>query len=432
MTHTRSLSLAFVFLLGACAADDHPPLGESAADGALLADTPVLAHLLAALDASDLSAEDLFDGEQVRFVRAPDPTALLEGTQAENERRPVAGGRGLRVMSYNLALLDAQIFGVIDHARTPFLDERRFAIPHLVLSEGFDVVTVQELWREEDIERFEEAARQYGYRAFVSPRGEHNDGLATFLRREVLAGGYAVQSGSRAYTAQDGLEKFPGPNIERGYLWVAFRHAQAGPMRVFNTHMQAFPNQWLNRMRQARELGLEVVAQAVPGEVALVTGDMNSGPYYRDDAWLLPDGAEEPDWWSNAIAYPLLQHYGELHDVMVMGRSPETAAADVAQGKLVPNDPLTALVEPYGGGGYCEQPNHTFTATDCNLLYFQQYGGTEYPARLDHILVHDPEGRVRVGEAAMGFTEPRDFNGALIEVSDHYAVWAQLFIQPER
>jgi endonuclease/exonuclease/phosphatase family metal-dependent hydrolase len=69
-----------------------------------------------------------------------------------------------------------------------------------------------------------------------------------------------------------------------------------------------------------------------------------------------------------------------------------------------------------------------FTGTDCNRLYFEQYAGTEPPARLDHVLLRDPERRVRVVGAGLTLTERHALGaaGGAVELSDHYGVRATL------
>jgi hypothetical protein len=122
------------------------------------------------------------------------------------------------------------------------------------------------------------------------------------------------------------------------------------------------------------------------------------------------------------LAYPLLLHFGGLVDLVVMGRSPENAASDVDLGAQV------KTVSPE----WCAQIGHsTFTASDCNALYRIQYEGTEYPARIDHLLASDPTGRIHVAKSGLIFTDKVHFgDGLVIEPSDHYGIFVDLRVRP--
>jgi endonuclease/exonuclease/phosphatase family metal-dependent hydrolase len=420
--------LCFALVLASCAPF---PEGSSVLDALPIAELPHLAHVAEALAGDDerLTAYELVQSGALDFDVAPDPTDLLRGMNALDDPRPATGGTPLRVLTQNVALLDANVFWFVDYARTPLLDERREALFDTFTRDAPDVVMFQEVWLPEDVERFAAAASDAGYLTSVGERGWHDDGLLIAVKESIVDGGAFTATGHQAYEAQDGLEFFPGPGVKRGYQWVKFDHVDAGPMVVFNTHMQAFADQWSNRNKQARELGIVIERETDEGALAFVGGDMNAGPYYARDAWRLPDGAQETVWFANAVSYPLLLQYGGLVDLAIMGRAARDADADVVLGDTVVNDPETALQIPHAVDGWCDDtPLVTFTAWDCNTLYFQQYGGTEPPARLDHVLARDPEGRVRANASSLAFTEQETFGDVDTEPSDHYGVLVDLVI----
>jgi len=139
-----------------------------------------------------------------------------------------------------------------------------------------------------------------------------------------------------------------------------------------------------------------------------------------------------PGWFANTLSYVLLQHYGGLEDLYVMGLPEDEVLDDVVVGRTIPRRPERTLVEPMGDAAWCEQTRgEVFTATDCNLMYFEQYAGTEYPARMDHLLVSDPAGRVWVESSDLVFTERVPF-GELppMEPSDHLGVEVRLRVRP--
>jgi len=63
-------------------------------------------------------------------------------------------------------------------------------------------------------------------------------------------------------------------------------------------------------------------------------------------------------------------------------------------------------------------------------LYFTQYGGTEFPARLDQVFARDTDERVVVARSRIDFTEQLRFGDTLVEPSDHYAVIVELVVSP--
>lgn len=407
-------------------------LGGDDTDAFALQDTAAFQHIAAVVEGGDaLTIGDIFDkGDGLTFTGTPNPSALLTAQNTLDDTRARAGRAPLSVLSYNVALLDVDLFGLIPYSESPDLERRRRTLPGLIFATGADVVLLQEVWLDEDVETFSRRGEDLGYRPFVHERAGHNDGLITFIREAVIAGGTVTELSFDSYGAQVATEYFPGPQIARGWLGVRFVHPEIGPVHAYNTHMQAFPENWLGRAKQARELGiiLRRVAE-VAGDFVLVGGDFNSGPYYSKANWTAPGGGVSDRWFHNAIAYPTLLAYGELVDAAIMGRPGNDAIADITLGDSVVNDAATALEIPGTEAGWCERtPNTTFTATDCNSLYFRQYGGTEYPARLDHIFVSDGVGRVVVGKSEIVFTDTVQFGDLVSEPSDHYGVRVDLFV----
>lgn len=412
------------------------PIGKDDADDFKLGGVPVLKHIADALEGgSDLTIGELITrGDDVVFNKAPNPAQLLKDINTLDDERSRAGREPLSVLTWNVALLDAAIFGFIPYVSSPNLDQRRRVLPGLAFETGADVILLQELWVAEDVEAFERRARGAGYVGFSHDRGSGNDGLIVFVRSDVIAGGTTATVDFSPYASQVGTEYFPGPGIARGWMSVNFVHAGIGPVTVFNTHMQAFPENWLGRVKQARELGIEMrAAKEENNSFVLVGGDFNSGPYYKNAEWTSPDASTIDRWFHNAIAWPTLLAYGELVDAAIMGRSAEDAIADVTLGDTVRNDSTKALDIPGAEQGWCERtPATTFTATDCNKLYFQQYAGTEAPARLDHIFVNDEDGRVVVEGSTLMFTDKQEFGDLVVEPSDHYGVRVDMLVTPRR
>jgi endonuclease/exonuclease/phosphatase family metal-dependent hydrolase len=413
--------------LGACSPSMLPSdLGEHPLDGTRLTDAPVLQHLAAALeDGEGLTVEDLFR-EQPAYARAPQPAALLDGMQAAHDALPpLASPEPLRVLSFNTGLLDRWYpFAVL---QVPHVDERRAVLPAMLLEDGWDVLVLQEVWDLRDVHAFEEEAARRGYRAYAgsSDAAHEEHGLLMLVRESIIDPAGPDERDEETFELQRDIERFPGPGIARGMLSWRFGHAPTGVVvHVLDTHTTAFPELAWVREAQVRQLGLRV--DAIPeDELVVLAGDINAGPYYPQDRFGEVDGEPVVGWWRNAQAYPLLLHYGGLWDAhAAAGQAHDVALLD----QLPPFGPEYAQ-EPYGDAALCEVLTGVLTGTDCNSLYFEQYAATEYPARLDHVLVRDALERVRVQDSAVVYTEP--LPGRSFEASDHYGVGVTLLLAGE-
>lgn len=425
-TATTRRTLALLGALAVGCTRDELPIGEAALDRTPLAGDPLFAHYQGALSGVTTVA-DLFK-ESHSFTGRPTPRALLRGMQAANPP-PAAGAVPVSVLSYNVAMLDVALFGLVPYARTPTLDERREVSPRLIFSQGHDIVGLQEVWSPEDLARFRSAGEAMGYAVYASSRDGYTDGLALAVRRAFAPASADVMA--EQYAAIDDNEFFPAPGFSRGFLAVRVRHATLGPVVAYVSHTAAFPSAWRLRMRHARELGLHVQSHVRADEVLFVMGDLNAAPYYRADSWALPGGASEPAWYANTLSYPVLMHYTGAVDLAVRGRSAADADLDITAGDLVPNAPATAASVPFGTPGYCATvPRDAFSATDCNPLYFQQYAATEFPARIDFVFGRAPNNRIHVAESRLAFTEPVAYGGTTGPLSDHYGQLVRLLVAP--
>lgn len=410
-------------------------LGGDDTDGFQIGASAATAHLADAIDGGgDLTFQQLFEkGDGLTFKDAPNPTKLLSDTNARDDDFPTSGRFPLTVLTYNVAMLDVDLLGFIPYAETPELNTRRKDTPAKILGRGADIVLLQEVWLAEDVEEFFATADEFGYRGFVQDREGHNDGLAIFIKESDIAGGTTTQVDFAAYGSQNGTEYFPGPGIQRGWMSVRFVHPDIGGVRVYDTHMQAFPENWAGRMKQGRELGIIMRTapeeDGTPDDISILGGDFNAGPYYKKAEWNAPGGVKQDRWFHNELSYPVLLTYGDLIDLAIMGRPAEEALADITLGDTVVNDADASTEIPGAEEGWCDKtPAITFTATDCNSLYFEQYAGTEYPARLDHVFGHDPDGRIIASRSEIVFTEKERFGDVDVEPSDHFGVEVDLLI----
>ncbi len=452
------------------AAEERPP------DRSLLTGSPALAHLA---DAFELpagghpeAAVDLICAGPVSRPGAIPPEAgpLLRDMAAGNPA-PRPGAIPLRVMTWNVALLDVWL-GPVHHAESPFREQRRAALLDgvLALDPPPDVLLLQEVWLREDSDALVEEAAQRGYVAATwqgrsegrRERRRDTAGLMTLVRRELLDAepgqhftDVQVDATPARVQLADEQAWLPAKDrFTRGWLRVRFEHDLLGTVSIFNTHLHPYPDNWRLRAQAARELGLQVAEAGEAGALVFVGGDVNSAPWYADDAWVLPaaaGGRVDDVGFENAIAWAALLHYGELVDLAVRGWR-ERPDRDVVVGRSVRNDPgfydaevfrpdEPPLAKPFHAchPGMRRAPpacgSHvppTFTVSDCNALYMKQYAGTEPPARLDHLLARDPDDRVHALSAEVVLTDAGavDVGDCRVELSDHYGLLVDLYVSP--
>lgn len=401
------------------------PIGDAEADRAAWASSSLFAHYRGALTGASTVGELLT--QPLSFSARPTPRALLEAQRAANP--PAAPGAvPLSVLTYNVALLDVSLFGFVPFTSTPHLDARRPLLAAAIFSQGYDVIGLQELWGSADVARFRQAAEAAGYWLVTSPRDGYTDGLALAVRRGVAAAPESVWF--EHYSENSANEFFPAPGLSRGFLGARIQSASLGPVVVYVTHTAAFPSAYQLRMRHARELGLDVQRRVRADELLFLLGDFNAAPYYRADVWTLPDGAAEPGWYANTLSYPVLLHYTGARDLAVQGRSMADVDLDITAADAVPSTPSRALAVPFGVDGYCATaPRDAFSGTDCNALYFEQYAGTEFPARLDYVFGRGGA-RIHVAESRLAFTDPVAYDGVTGPLSDHYGQLVRLLVAP--
>jgi exonuclease III len=385
-----------------------------------LVSDPRLAYLAEALETGTSSRlSDLFNNP--KFIQAPDPTALLEKMQRENPPEQ-ADAIPLSLVSLNMGLLRAHLFTTpLTVVEAPVVNERTPAVIDSVLNGTNDIIFVQELWTPEAQAYAEMAAAKRGYR--VAGHVGPNDvmtGLYTFIRADLVDNDF-VEVEQIDYTgdAADPFTLFV--TVVRGFQVVSFMHPVLGTVRLYNTHFAPFPNGWRQRLHEQLQLG-DHMSSGSSGDIIFAGGDFNAGPYYASPAWTNADGKNVPDWFENALSYPVGLFFGGLDDLFIRGRPQNAAALDVTAGLSVLNVWEEARVTPFGAQGWCEEHRTDFTATDCNSLYFKQYAGQEAPARMDHLLVRDPHRRVHAENSRIVFDQMQLPWGEVVPVSDHGAV----------
>lgn len=450
---------------------------ERPEDRVSLPDAPAMTHLSSTFRLPDGSAPsrplDLVCGDLVNAPDAlpPDPRQLLLDARGANPPSR-SGAIPLRILTFNAALLDVWV-GPFHYDESPLREERRQVLFDrlMALDPPPDVILLQEVWLDEDARPLVEQAAATGYVA-ASWRGRAEGrrerrrdvgGELTLVKREHVGGATEGrhfgddQVDAVPYLSQvaDEQVRLPGKvRFTRGWLETAFEHPHLGEIAIFNTHMHAFPENWTHRRQAARQLGLAAARASAGGALVLVGGDVNSAPFYADDGWSAPQakgGGRTEVGFRNAISWAALLHYGGLTDLAVRGWE-ERPDRDVVVGRTARNDPGFYDREVYGVSGKtldrpidscpeamrrrpptCEANRPaTFTATDCNGLFMKQYGGLEVPARLDHLLVADPDGRVHAISTYLVFVGADTVRAGEceVELSDHYGLLVDVYAAP--
>jgi hypothetical protein len=348
---------------------------------------------------------DIFDHDGLPFARAPHPGAWMESVHAaELEGRAGASideqTPELRVLTYNTGLLRRWYAFII--TEVPHYAERREELPQRLFAHEagpWDVILLQEVWETEDADAIESEAHKQGYFAYAGTESGHIEhGLMILVREDRISdlSGFSVDE--HHFELQRKIESYPGPGV---------------------------------RTAQAREIAL-ASKNAGSETLALVGGDFNGMAYYPLDRWGVEGGEPVTQWWQNASMYALLQHYGDLRDAWIAVHPPvELEILD-----QLPEYSSSWTSTPYGDASWCEQwaesPESPFSAVDCNGLHLEQYGGSEYPGRIDLMTFRDPLNLTWVEEAQTVFTEVLDWGGAgAFELSDHYGVSFTLALTSE-
>jgi endonuclease/exonuclease/phosphatase family metal-dependent hydrolase len=413
-----------------------PPSLVPNKDSAPIESSIYLRHLSMALKPSAPKTPlGLIQNPFFELHRPPNPIDLLNAMRDSKQpnHQCLSGKTRLSIVSFNAALLHAEAFGLIPVLSVPYFDERAKLLPAQLLSKGHDILFLQEVWGPY-LAKLESAAKDYGYLAFYTKRTHFQNGLMTLVKASLLSDVEKPMVVDDIYEDQHAIEFFFGIDVKRGYLYVRANMKSLGWVHLFNTHFQPFRKQWLRRMKQARHLGLAVAQNTPKDEIAIIGGDLNASPYYPSDLWVNSNQTITTDWLKSTIAYPLLLYYGELIDLVAAGFPGSPPQNDVTESDRLSTLPWKRwpnnLTE---SPGWCDSIGQAvFTVSDCNVLNALQFGGSEPPARLDHVLARDLFRRIQVLSSQVFLTEKKYVmsDGTRSTLSDHFGVQVLANIDP--
>lgn len=384
---------------------------------------PVLQHLAASLpDSGSVTPATLLSRSGPLFVTAPDPSPYL-AQQAQLSRGP-SDGHPLRVLTFNLGLLEKRSFLPFGAQQNPNVPSRRASISERVLKDDWDVLLLQEVWDWSDVTRLAEVAERQGYVWFAGSKRHHkHHGLVILVRGDLITGAQVRSEGRFADQIRGG--RWTGEQTGLGYLTWSFTHAPSQRhLRLSTAQLQPHPEHWRIRTLQARQLGLDLAATS-PETIVVLGAALYAAPYYPENAFGEDRGEPVSGWWQSALTWPMLQLYGNLLDTRTLGH----ALGDVQAMHAIPDWNPGWPKRPMNGD--CPMlPPHIFTTTDCNSLHFRARGGRDYPARSDHVFFRAPDGAVGVFQTGLAYVQPEVLRSGRHELSDHYGVQVELRIQP--
>ncbi|MFT7520017.1 MAG: endonuclease/exonuclease/phosphatase family metal-dependent hydrolase, partial [Kiritimatiellia bacterium] len=424
----RPLALGIATLsLSSCAASWPRDLGSHDLDKQPIADHPRLGYLADALDGADKAdVADLMRHRGLTWTKAPDPSQLLQSLYDTHQALPPLDDDAvqLRVITYNVGLLDRPYMGT--RVTVPHGEARRKAMLKALFESDANVLLLQEMWEWTHAQEFGAAAEAAGWTWYAGTEKLHlQHGLFLAVRDQAISG--ELSGEEHQFRAQRKLEHWPGPNVRRGWLHAQFQLAGTQQtVHLIDLHATSYPQFWPVRNMQARQVGLSL-SELPQDDIVVLGGDLNAGPFYAEDVWIDNEGEEVAQWWLNAPAWALWQHYGDMVDAHALSQVP----ADVTAGRALPTNPAQDHAQPYGSATWCKTvAPDVFTGTECNSHYMAQYVGTEFPARLDHILLRDRDHHVRVQQSTVVFDERHDLGAdAPIEWSDHYGLRVELRVK---
>jgi len=384
---------------------------------------PVLQHLAASMpeDVARTPAA-LLASRALRYVTAPDPHALLQ-TELGNENA-TAQGSPLKVLTFDVGLLDQRWMWGLRRTRMPEVGARRSELPARLLHDDWDVILLQEVWAWADVVRFSEAAEREGYVWFAGSERHHNDhGLVILVKGSIIDGAQRRTEGVFATQGHKPISQ--GPRLGAGYLTWSFTHADSGQkLRLATTRLfdGRTTTSWHTRSLQARQLGIDI-ADTSADTVVILGGDIGSGPYHPEEVLGEIAGRSDEDLWQESTTWAMLRHYGGLRDAATWGHD----VGDVQAMHALPEWNRGWAKHPLHG--WCDQlPALTFTSTDCNPLHFVHHRGELAPSRRDQLHVRMADDQAILGEVSLEYVEPESIRGRTHTWSHRYGVGMDLYL----
>jgi len=401
-----------------------PRLGEHPADLADMTAVPVLQHLAASMpEATPRTPAGLLADRSHRYLTAPDPHALFTAEAKADSGE--ATDHAIKVLSYDVGLLDTRWMLGLRRIRMPEVGSRRSELPTRLLRDDWDILLLQEVWAWADVVRFAEAAEREGYVWFAGSERRHNQhGLVILVKGSIIDGAQRRTEG--VFEDQGRKPLSQGPRLGAGYLTWSFTHTASqrrvriATTRLFDGHTAT---SWHTRSMQARQLGIDL-ATSDDDTVLIVGGDMGTGPYHPEGVLGPINGRDDQELWQESTTWAMLRHYGDLVDTATYGH----AAGDIEAMHALPEWNRGWTKRPLHG--WCAQlPPDRFTSTDCNRLHFAHHRGELVPSRRDQLLVRMADDQGALGTPGLWYVEPEPVRGRTHTLSHRYGVGLDIYLE---
>lgn len=186
--------------------------------------------------------------------------------------------RTLKIITFNLGLLDIRILGRTMFKPTDFIQQRAKVIPQHLLARNADVIALQEIYEKRDIDYFiQELKAVYPYYYFKHPsRIKLNNGLMVFSKFPFVD-----------MTGQSQQEKGPIDEwfiADRGLLSTTIQVNDKTLINLVNLHatsggtLNKQDSDKMNFMRQTQMEQALKLALSGNTEYQIIVGDINAGP----------------------------------------------------------------------------------------------------------------------------------------------------------
>ncbi|MBT8142522.1 MAG: endonuclease/exonuclease/phosphatase family protein [Gammaproteobacteria bacterium] len=208
------------------------------------------------------------------------PKPFMTHVQEPVSSTPKAFSGQLKVISFNLGLLDIRVLGKSVFKPTEFIEERAKHIPHALLQRNADVIALQEIYEKRDIEFFIQKLKQeYPYYFFAHKSLiKLNNGLMVFSKYPFIR-----------TMSESQQEKGPIDEMliaDRGILSTVIKLTDQKRVNLINLH--ATSGGTLNRqdddninLMRTRQLEQALkLALTNNTEYQIILGDFNAGPRF--------------------------------------------------------------------------------------------------------------------------------------------------------
>ena len=190
-------------------------------------------------------------------IRRPIDFSASQFTYSNLTSRPPSNqSTSLSLLTYNVGLLDYEIFGVFTMADVPHLEQRRDPLLRDVFAND-DIIGFQEVWRPLEAGLFQAEAEQRGYDFFDTPRHHASNGLGLAIKRDLIDPTKPLTHEALTFSDLIGREYYGATwttfgavrGVKRGFQALSFTLKTGQSVTVINSHFTAYHKNWAYRIK---------------------------------------------------------------------------------------------------------------------------------------------------------------------------------------